>query len=99
VHSAVPDNPLDAANDDASRAMLADVLATQVEPVAANGRTPQQLADRVAISLAKLRREHLERRQRELRVAISEAERRGDTVAVESHTLEKMKIDRALRER
>jgi DNA primase len=99
VHSTVPDNPLDAATDDASRAMLADVLATQVEPVAANGRTPQQLADRVAISLAKLRREHLERRQRELRVAISEAERRGDTATVEALTLEKMKIDRALRER
>jgi DNA primase len=99
IHGAVPSNPLEAAPDDASRTMLAEVLATQVEPVSANGRAPQPLADRVASCIANLRREHLERRQREMRAAVSEAERRGDAAAVETLTLEKMKIERALRER
>jgi DNA primase len=99
VHGPVPSNPLEAAVDDASRAMLAEVLASQTEPVAANGRLPQRLVDRVAISIDKLRREHLERRQRELRGEISAAERRGDSAAVDTLTVEKMRVDRALRER
>jgi DNA primase len=56
------------------------------------------MADLVANALQALETRYLERRQRELRTAIAEAERRGDHAMVETLTLEKMKVDRALRE-
>jgi DNA primase len=98
VHGVVPENPLDAADDDASRALLAEVLANQTEPVVMDGRRHQPLLEKVAISISKLRREHLERRARELRTEIAEAQRKGDTAEVDTLTVEKMKVDRALRQ-
>jgi DNA primase len=45
-----------------------------------------------------LRRRHLERRQRELRAAANEAERKGDFDAVLRLNAEKLAVDRELRE-
>ena len=102
VHAPAPDNPLDAAPDDLSRAMLAEVLASQVDPSTASQMQsrsePQTVADQISGALQSLAIRYLERRQRELRGAITEAERRGDTAMAESLTLEKMKVDRTLRE-
>jgi DNA primase len=56
------------------------------------------MAEQVENALLTLSTRYLERRQRELRSAIAEAERRGDHAMVETLTLEKMKVDRALRE-
>jgi len=97
----VPQNPLDAAPDDASRAMLAEVLASQPEhhdDGTMRKTTQQPMAEQVENALHTLSTRYLERRQRELRSAIAEAERRGDSAMVETLTIEKMKVDRALRE-
>jgi DNA primase len=102
AHAPSPGNPLDAAPDDATRTMLAEVLASQPDSSDGEGPlrrlVPQTMADLVANALQALETRYLERRQRELRTAIAEAERRGDHAMVETLTLEKMKVDRALRE-
>ena len=99
AHAPAPSNPLDAAPDDATRAMLAEVLASQPEaPETVSRIRPQSLLEQVDNALLTLAHRHLERRQRELRASIAEAERRGDGSMVETLTREKMKIDRALRE-
>ena len=101
VHGAVPQNPLDAAPDDASRAMLAEVLASQVDTstvsqMQARGEA-QSAAEQIENALHALQVRYLQRRQRELRASIAEAERRGDAAMVETLTMEKIKVDRALR--
>ena len=101
AHGVVPANPLDAAPDDASRAMLAEVLASQpdeVEDSAIRKTVQQTMTEQVDNALHTLLKRYTERRQRELRTAIAEAERRGDSAMLETLTLEKMKVDRALRE-
>jgi len=102
VHVAVPENPLDAAPDNASRAMLAEVLGSVVDTSTASQMQsrsePQSLEDQIAHALHALEFRFLERRQRELRTSIAEAERRGDTAMVGNLTVEKMKVDRAIRE-
>jgi DNA primase len=102
VHGPSPENPLDAAPDDDSRTMLAEVLASQVDPTTASQMQarsePMSAEAQIAGALQSLAIRYLERRQRELRGSIAEAERRGDTAIVETLTLEKMKVDRMLRE-
>ncbi len=102
AHGLAPDNPLDAAPDDETRAMLAEVLASQPDPEAAlpaqRGIVAQSMAEQVEHALRSLHTRYLERRQRELRAAIADAERRGDQAMVNTLTLEKMRVDRALRE-
>jgi DNA primase len=56
------------------------------------------MAEQVGNALLTLSERYLKRRQEELRAAIAEAERRGDHAMVEMLTIEKMKVDRALRE-
>jgi hypothetical protein len=97
----VPGNPLDAAPDHDSRAMLAEVLASQVDPstasqMQARGES-QSATEQIANALHALQVRYLQRRQRELRASITEAERRGDASMVETLTMEKIKLDRALR--
>ena len=89
----VSSNPLDDAPDDASRTMLAEVLAGTVEPAA-----DESLVTAVDDAVHSLKERYLERRRRELRLAIAEAERRGDQAMVETLLTEKMKVDRELRE-
>jgi DNA primase len=89
ANGGVPDNPLDAAADNDARALLAEVLHTVHDAKL----TPADVEG----ALQTLERRRLERRQRELRGAIAEAERRGDQAMVEQLMVEKMAVDRALR--
>jgi len=95
----VPPNPLDAAPDQESRALLARTLHQTEEPseTSGGGSTQRTMTEQVEDALHALERRRLERRQRELRTAIAEAERRGDQAMVITLTTEKMQIDRALR--
>jgi len=54
--------------------------------------------EHIANALLALEGRYLKRRQEELRTAMAAAERAGDTAMVETLTVEKMKVDRALRE-
>jgi len=102
VHAPAPENPLDAAPDDGSRAMLAEVLGSVVDTSTASQRQarsePQTVEEQIANALLALEGRYLKRRQEELRTAMAAAERAGDTAMVETLTVEKMKVDRALRE-
>ena len=89
AHGAVPENPLDAAPDQDSRSMLAEVLHTVHDVVLS-------VSD-VEGALHTLERRRMERRQAELRRGIAEAERRGDQTMVDQLMQEKMSVDRALR--
>ena len=85
------DNPLDAAPDDRSRELLARLLS---EDAVGN---PAMLAVELGNVLHTLERRRLERRQRELRAMIAEAERRGDIDMVTKLQDEAVQINRALR--
>ena len=87
-----PANPLDAATTNESRAQLARALENTPE---ATSRSPSQ---QVEDALHSLERRRLERRQRELRAQIAEADRRGDPVMLTTLTTEKLAIDRQLRD-
>ena len=89
ANGAVPENPLDAASDESSRALLAEVLHT-VHDV---GLSVQQVDG----ALHTLEYRRIEKRLRELRLGIAEAERRGDQAMVDRLMQEKMSLDRALR--
>jgi DNA primase len=82
-------DPMDAIKDAAGRSLLAQALNGEIEPIS---------AEHVTAALDTVRCRHLERRQRELRAAIGEAERKGDTASVIQLSAEKLTIDRALRE-
>ncbi len=84
-------DPMMLAPDDASREMLARVLAED------HGEDAATLAADTGNALHTLERRRLERRQRELRAASAEAERRGDAAAVDGLMAEMMQVNRALR--
>ncbi len=84
-------DPMVLAPDDASREMLARVLAED------HGDDTATLAADTGNALHTLERRRLERRQRELRAAGAEAERRGDASAVDEVMAEMMQVNRALR--
>ncbi len=102
ANAPVPQNPLDAAPDDASRTMLAEVLAQQVDPDSCSqqqSRTETQpMTEQVANALLSLHERQLKNRQSELRTGIAEAERRGDTALVDRLTAENMAVNKMLRE-
>ena len=56
------------------------------------------MTEQVENALHTLEHRHLERRQRELRTIIAEADRRGDEEMLKKLTAEKLNIDRKLRE-
>jgi DNA primase len=56
------------------------------------------MTEQVENALHTLEHRHLERRQRELRTFIAEADRRGDQEMLKKLTAEKLQIDRKLRE-
>jgi DNA primase len=91
AHAPAPSNPLDAASTDESRAHLANAL----------DHTPQStdppLTEQVEGALHTLEHRRLERRQRELRSQIAEADRRGDREMLNQLIAEKLDIDRKLR--
>ena len=87
-----PQNPLDAASTNEARAQMAMVLQHSAS------EKEQPLVVQVEDALHALERRRLERRQRELRAQIAEADRRGDNEMLERFMVEKMQIDKKLRE-
>jgi DNA primase len=82
-------DPMELAPDDDTRHALAAALLNN---------TSEVLPEHVEEALHSLRRGRLERRQRDLRRSLTEAERRGDAAAVRELMEEKLALDRALRE-
>ena len=91
THAPAPSNPLDAAPTDEARAHLALALDHSPAP------NEPSLVDQVEGALNTLERRRDERRQRELRAQIAEADRRGDTAMHNQLITEKLDIDRKLR--
>jgi DNA primase len=89
-----PANPLDAAPDQHSHVLLVTAL-QHAEDSSSN---TQPMTEQVENALHTLEHRHLERRQRELRTFIAEADRRGDQEMLKKLTSEKLQIDRRLRE-
>ncbi|HEY5329789.1 MAG TPA: DNA primase [Acidobacteriaceae bacterium] len=92
ANASAPDNPMDAANDDGSRSLLAIALH---EP---SDESRDAMVVQVRHALTTLHRRNLERRQRELRAAIAAADRAGDQEMLRKLMEEKLAVDRALRE-
>jgi DNA primase len=91
AHGPVPSNPLDAATTDEARVQLAMTLQHPAEP------NDPLVAAQVGDALHALEGRRLERRQRELRTQIAEADRRGDQAMLDALMVEKVKVDKALR--
>lgn len=80
--------PLEVVPEGRARALLAQILLEETEPVSAQD---------AEFALENLRVQFLEGRQRALRGAISDAERKGDWGLLATLTAEKLAIDRELR--
>jgi DNA primase len=87
VNAPAPDNPFDAAPDEASRALLASALHGSGESSALT----------VEGALDTLKERYIDRRQRELRIQMAEAERRGDDEMRLRLMQEKLRLDRERR--
>ncbi len=82
-------DPMDAVEDAAQRALLAEALLGESRP-------PE--ADEVASALQEVQERAIESRLRNLRAQIAEAERRGDHAELAVLTQQKLDLDRALRQ-
>jgi DNA primase len=82
-------DPMDAVQDPAQRALLAEALLGETRP-------PDE--GEVQSSLQHVQERAIETRQRELRALIGEAERRGDFAELALLTQQKLDLDRALRQ-
>jgi DNA primase len=91
-NASAPDNPMDAATDGPSRSLLAIALHDPSD------ESRDALVVQVQHAIATLRRRSLERRQRDLRALIAAADRSGDQELLTKLTMEKLQVDRALRE-
>lgn len=94
TNAPAPENPLDAAPDVESRRLLASALHQNSEVSEAMRAS---LHEQVDGALRVLYERFLERRLRELRASIAEAQRRGDDAALQKLAQEKMQIERELR--
>jgi DNA primase len=83
------DDPMDAVEDPAQRALLAGVLLAETKP-------PEE--SEVASAIQELQERSIATRLRNLRALIAEAERRGDFAELALLTQQKLGLDRALRE-
>ncbi len=99
AHAPVPANPLDAAPDQPSRALLARTLQQAAEAGETDPRDSNTLSmsQQVENALHTLEGRQLERRQREIRAQIAEADRRGDQAMLTTLMTEKLRIDKLLR--
>ena len=88
VSGPAPENPFDAAPDEGSRALLASAL---------HGGGEEDLAAKVQGALDSLHDKYLERRLRELRVQMAEAQRRGDEAMLMRLAQEKLRVDKELK--
>ncbi len=86
-----PENPLEAAPDAASRALLASALHVSSE---VNGPEHESSPLAVSSALAALHERYIERRGRDLRSQMGEAQRRGDTAMLTQLMRQKMDLDR-----
>jgi DNA primase len=82
-------DPMDAVENEAQRALLAETLLAETRP-------PDE--SEVQSAIQEIHERAIERRQRELRTLISEAERRGDHAELAQLTQQKLDLDRALRQ-
>ena len=82
-------DPMDAVEDEAQRALLAETLLAETKP-------PEE--NEVQSAIQEIHERAIERRQRELRELIAEAERRGDFAELAVLTQQKLDLDRALRQ-
>ena len=82
-------DPMDAVEDPAQRAMLAETLLAEIRP-------PEE--SEVASCVQQIQERAIEHRQRELRSLIGDAERRGDFAELALLTQQKLELDRALRQ-
>ena len=98
ANAPAPENPLDAAPDQPSRVMLARALEHPMDQAETSASTQRSLSEQVDDALHTLEHRHMQRRQRELRAQIAEAERRGDNAMVATLIQERMQLDRKLRE-
>ena len=89
-----PDSPLEAAPDAASRLLLASVLH---QASGESEASRESLLEQVGNALKSLQVRRLERRLRELRVLIAEAQRRGDETMLRQLAHEKLQLERELR--
>jgi DNA primase len=87
-----PHDPFDAAPDQHSHVLLARALQHD------DAASTQPMTEQVENALHTLEHRHLERRQRELRSLIAEADRRGDHEMLTKLTAEKLQVDRNLRQ-
>ncbi len=92
ANAPAPSNPLDAASTDELRAHLVSALDYSPAP------SDPSLVTQVEGALHALETRRLERRQRELRSQIAEADRRGDKEMLDRLIAEKLEVDRQLRE-
>jgi DNA primase len=97
ANAPAPENPLEAAPDQASRVLLARALEQAPDPNDTHS-APASPEEQVADALHALEHRYLERRLRELRLLIAEAERRNDPEMVIKLTTERMQLDRTVRE-
>jgi DNA primase len=89
VNGPAPENPFEAAPDEASRALLASALHSASEG--------ESSAAKVQGALDTLHDRYLDRRLRELRVQMAEAQRRGDEAMLLRLAQEKLRLDRELK--
>lgn len=82
-------DPMDAVEDPAQKALLAEALLGEKEP---------PTAENVANAVVSLQQRKLEAGLREVRAQIAEAERRGDFAELALMTQRKLELDRALRQ-
>ena len=80
---------MDVVEDEAQRALLAETLLAETRP-------PEE--SEVQSAIQEIHERAIERRQRELRTLIAEAERRGDQAELAILTQQKLELDRALRQ-
>ena len=80
---------MEVVEDEAQRALLAEALLAETKP-------PEE--GEVQSAIQEIHERAIERRQRELRTLIAEAERRGDVTELALLTQQKMEMDRALRQ-
>ena len=91
VNGPAPENPLAAAPDPISRALLASALHVSTE---VNGPEHESSPLVVASALESLRERYTERRSRDLRSQMTEAQRRGETSMILRLMQEKVALDR-----
>jgi len=97
ANAPAPANPLDAAPDQPTRVMLARALEDPIE-IDESNPAHRSLTQQVEDALHTLEHRHMQRRQRDLRAQIAEADRRADASMSAQLMNDLMQLQRRLRE-